>query len=240
MKQAILFDFWQTLFVDNGERETFASRKQLVADYLENHGIPSPPNLDEAFKESIPWFVSIYHRDQRTPTVEERLEWVLNGCGIKLPPVLLDPLAYEFGELGLSLDPLPTPHIKEVLEKLSHTHPLGIVSDTGYTPGRVLRRHMQNHGILDCFSSFSFSNESGHAKPHRGAFLLALNHLNVDPANAIHCGDLLDHDILGAQNLGLTSVLYTGCHVAETDGIVPDYSIADWLELPEIVDKVFG
>ena len=70
--------------------------------------------------------------------------------------------------------------------------------------------------------------------------MTALNQLGVGPTNAIHCGDLLAHDVLGAKRLGMTTVLYTGCWVSETDGIIPDYVIADWRELPAIVDKVFA
>ncbi|TFH60338.1 MAG: HAD family hydrolase, partial [Candidatus Zixiibacteriota bacterium] len=158
---------------------------------------------------------------------------------IKLAPIQLEPLAQKFGELGLMLCPEPTPHIAETLALLSKSYPLGIVSDTGYTPGSVLRKHLAQHGLLQYFSAFSFSNESGRAKPNEHAFMTALNQLGVEPANAIHCGDLLAHDVLGARQLGMTAVLYTGCWARETDGIIPDYVIADWRELPAIVEKVF-
>jgi putative hydrolase of the HAD superfamily len=216
------------------------ARKEMMAEYLTNHGFTALQNLDEAFEKARPWFWEIYHREQRTPTLEERLEWVLDYCGIALTPGLLEPLAYEFAELGLMLNPTPTPNIKEVLAELSQSYLLGIVSDTGYTPGRVLRKHLEVHGIHGCFSALSFSNETGHAKPNANAFLVALNQLGVDSAHAIHCGDLPDHDIRGARDLGLTAVLYTGCHISATDGVIPDYTISDWLELPAIVRQVFG
>lgn len=239
MKRAITFDYWQTLVDDTRERETMTARKKMMHEYLTANGFNPPEGLDAGFAAAKPWFHAIYHGEQRTPTLEERLEFVLNHYDIKLAATQLEPLAHKFGELGLMLCPEPTPNIAETLALLSKSYPLGIVSDTGYTPGSVLRKHLAQHGLLQYFSAFSFSNESGRAKPNEHAFMTALNQLGVEPANAIHCGDLLAHDVLGAKRLGMTAVLYTGCWVSETDGIIPDYVIADWRELPAIVEKVF-
>ena len=240
MKRAITFDYWQTLVDDTRERETMTARMKMMHEYLITNGFNPPENLDSGFAAAKPWFSAIYHGEQRTPTLEERLEFVLNHYSIKLDTEQLEALAFEFGELGILLSPVPTPNIAETLAQLSQSYPLGIVSDTGYTPGSVLRKHLEHHGLLQYFSAFSFSNESGRAKPHEHAFLTALNQLGVEPANAIHCGDLLAHDVLGAKRLGMTAVLYTGCWASETDGIIPDHVIADWRELPAIVGKVFA
>jgi putative hydrolase of the HAD superfamily len=240
MKRAITFDYWQTLVDDTRERETMTARKKMMHEYLSANGFNPPESLDAGFAAAKPWFHGIYHGDQRTPTLEERLEFVLNHYDIKLAPIQLEPLAQKFGELGLMLSPVPTPNIAETLALLSKSYPLGIVSDTGYTPGSVLRKHLENHDLLQYFSAFSFSNESGRAKPHEHAFMTALNQLGVEPSNAIHCGDMLEHDVLGAKKLGMTAVLYKGCWASETDGIIPDYMIADWQELPAIVEEVFA
>ena len=240
MKRAITFDYWQTLIADTRERETMTARKKMMHEYLIANGFNPPENLDAGFAAAKPWFFAIYHSEQRTPTLEERLEFVLQHYDIKLTPTQFEPLAHEFGELGLMLGPVPTPNIAETLALLSKSYLLGIVSDTGYTPGSVLRKHLEHHGLLQYFSAFSFSNESGRAKPNGHAFMTALNQLGVEPPDAIHCGDMLEHDVLGAKKLGMTAVLYTGCWASETDGIIPDYVIADWRELPAIVEKVFA
>lgn len=239
MKRAITFDYWQTLVDDARERETMVARKQMMHEYLTNQGLNPPASLDDGFNAAKPWFHNIYHREQRTPTLEERLRFVLDHYKIALTPAQLAPLVHEFGELGLMLGPVPTPNIAEILAELSKHYPLGIVSDTGYTPGTVLRKHLESHGLLKYFSAFSFSNESGRAKPHRHAFMTALDQLGVEPQNAIHCGDTPTHDVLGAKNLGMTTVLYTGLWGIESDGTEPDYIISDWRELPAIVEKVF-
>ncbi|MBK7090945.1 MAG: HAD family hydrolase [bacterium] len=241
MKQAILFDFWQTLFHDMKERETFEARKQLVKTFLTEREYYDPANsVDEAFEASRPWFLDIYHREQRTPIVSERLTWVFDQLGVPIDTKSFAHLSQEFEEMGLMLDPKLTENLPPVLEQLSRDYLLGIVSDTGYTPGRVLRKHMQAHGVLDYFSAFSFSDETGRAKPHALQFENVMNKLGVDPSNAIHCGDLPTHDVRGAKALGITSVLYTGCHAETTNGYEPDFIVSDWRELPAVVRKVFA
>jgi putative hydrolase of the HAD superfamily len=242
MKQAVLFDFWQTLFFDMRERETFAARRQLVREFLAKRGQCDGHDVDAAFEASRPWFMDAYHREQRTPVVQERLNWVFHHLGVEVDTAAMAPLVAEFEELGLMLNPRLSEHLEPVLAELSREYQLGIVSDTGYTPGRVLRKHMKNHGVLEYFKAFSFSDETGRAKPHALQFENVLKQLEVAPPNAIHCGDLPGHDVLGAKQLGLWSVLYQGCNTVEesADGYKADYVISDWRELPGIVRKVFA
>ncbi len=237
---AILFDFWQTLFLDVGERDAMTARKSLLRSFLADNGYDGASDLDAAFDAVRPWFMNVYLNERRTPLVEERLGKVLAHLGIALPDHLLREVSERFGEMGMMHDPQLAPHAHEVLHELSRRFHLGIVSDTGYTPGRVLRRHMAKHGVLDRFSAFSFSDETGHAKPHPRQFLNVLNQVGVPPERAIHCGDLPTHDIRGAKALGITAVLYTGCHSEPAGDHEPDFVISDWRELPAVVDQVFG
>lgn len=240
MKHAILFDFWQTLIVDTRERQAIVHRRQLVSEFLRERNIQPPANLADGFEEAKRRFFEIYSSEHRTATLMERFHWIFGHFGFSFPETELGELEEGVAAAGLLLNPEPTPHIKEVLDKLSGQYPLGIVSDTGYTPGRYLRELLAQRDMLDYFSAFSFSDETGHAKPHPDTFLSALRRLGVETEAAIHCGDLPDHDIAGANQLGITSVLYTGHHSAVLDGIVPNHTISDWRELPALVAQVFS
>lgn len=239
-QQAILFDFWQTLVEDSRERLALNKRMAIVAEFLNQHDVATPDNLIEAFKAGSARFFEVYHDEQRTATLLERLQWIFEFLGLEYSDDELSALVPEVAKAGLLLNPQPTEHLSEVLEELGKNYQLGIVSDTGFTPGWVLREHLERHGLLKHFSTFSFSDETGHGKPHPRTFLTALEALQVAPENAIHCGDLPDHDINGANALGITSVLYTGLHYDEVDGIKPSYVINDWRELPAIAREVFG
>ena len=240
MKHAILFDLWQTLVRDTRERQAITVRQQLVADFLKTRNITPPENLADAFIAGGKRFFEVYETEQRTATLAERLHWIFQFCGYDFEDAELGDLMNQVAEAGLLLNPEPTPHVKEILRTLSRQYPLGVVSDTGFTPGRVLRKHLERHGLLQYISVFSFSDETGHAKPHPQSFMTVLNQLKVAPENAIHCGDLPKHDVIGAHNLGMTTVLYTGHHAVALDGIKPDYIISDWRELPSLVAEVFS
>ncbi len=237
---AILFDFWQTLVEDQRERQALVRRQELVADFLKEKAVPVPENLSEAFIAGNKRFFEIYHAEQRTATLIERLQWIFEYFDFGFAFDEYKHLVDEFARAGMLLNPQPTKNIAEVLEQLSRDFRLGIVSDTGFTPGWVLRQHLQRHELLKYFSAFSFSDETGAGKPHPRTFQTALELLAVAPENAIHCGDLPDHDIAGANALGITSVLYTGLHRDDFNGHQPDHVISDWRELPPIVAEVFG
>jgi putative hydrolase of the HAD superfamily len=239
MQHAILFDFWQTLVSDSRERRALNKRQVLVAEFLNAKGIETPANLPDAFIAGTERFFQVYTSETRTATLIERLTWIFEYLGYQFSESELAGLVEEVARAGLLLNPQPAEHIREVLSELSQEYLLGIVSDTGFTPGWVLRHHLERHGMLQFFTALSFSDETGRAKPHPKTFLTALEQLETDPANAMHCGDLPNHDVAGARELGITSVLYTGLHTVELNGNQPDYIIADWRELPAIAHKVF-
>lgn len=239
-KHAILFDFWQTLVEDSRERRALNKRMSLVAEFLNGKGVATPDNLLEAFKAGSERFFEVYHTEQRTATLLERLMWIFEYLEIEASPREYEHLVEKVAQAGLLLNPQPTENVREVLAELSRSYPLGIVSDTGFTPGWVLRQHLERHQMLQLFAAISFSDETGRAKPHPKTFQTALATLEVAPENAIHCGDLSEHDVAGANALGMTSVLYTGLHQDDENGHHPDFVISDWRELPEIVAEVFG
>ncbi len=63
---------------------------------------------------------------------------------------------------------------------------------------------------LDLVRHFDFiaaSARVGYEKPHRGIFEYALEQAGVAPSEAIHVGDHVDADVLGATALGIEAVL---------------------------------
>ena len=99
------------------------------------------------------------------------------------------------------------PGARETLEALAQAGVRrALVCDTGLTPGRVVRRHLANLGLLDLLEVLVFSDEVGVPKPDPRTFQAALDPLGVPPAQALHVGDLRHTDILGARSLGMVSV----------------------------------
>jgi FMN phosphatase YigB (HAD superfamily) len=83
---------------------------------------------------------------------------------------------------------------------------LGMICDTGLTPGRVVRRLLHQLGLLTYFDVCVFSDEVGVPKPDPRIFHTALDALAADASHAAHVGDLLRTDVAGARGVGMTSI----------------------------------
>ena len=80
----------------------------------------------------------------------------------------------------------------------------------------MLRRYLDDHGVLELFDHWSFSDEVGVFKPDARIFDHALDGLStaagrsLDAARLAHVGDLRRTDIAGALAFGATAVRYSG------------------------------
>jgi putative hydrolase of the HAD superfamily len=95
---------------------------------------------------------------------------------------------------------LPAGH-RELLAELGCDYRLGLVSnfDQGATADRILRRH----ALRDFFAAILISDDFGRRKPHPSIFRAALERLGVDAAAALHVGDTVADDVLGARAAGI-------------------------------------
>jgi FMN phosphatase YigB (HAD superfamily) len=99
---------------------------------------------------------------------------------------------------------------------------LGLVCDTGFTPGRVVRRLLRDEGLLDFLEVLCFSDEVGVPKPGNEIFAKALAELGVRPPEAIHVGDLRRTDIAGAHDIGMHAARFRGVHDDRSGGAEAD------------------
>ena len=113
---------------------------------------------------------------------------------------------------------------------------LGIVSNTGRTPGLILRRVLERHGLLGHFAVISYSDEIGVRKPDAEIFQATLARAGVPPGQAVHIGDNPDADVVGARAIGMRAAHYTAGHrapAAQADLVVPHLA-----ELPAEVFRI--
>lgn len=111
---------------------------------------------------------------------------------------------------------------------------LSIVCDIGLTRSPVLRRRLDELGLLNLFAGWAFSDEVGWYKPEPRIFEHALEGLGgVDPRRAAHVGDRLRTDCGGAMRIGMLAVRYRGIYDDPAgDGPEGDLVIDDLRELP--------
>jgi putative hydrolase of the HAD superfamily len=115
---------------------------------------------------------------------------------------------------------------------------LGIISNT-IQPASSMDRSLDRRGVLDFFAVRVYSSEHPWAKPHPAIFQHALAALGVDPGRAVHVGDRLEADTLGAHRAGMLAVHI----VAERRSqgwreIVPDATICELPELLEVLPRL--
>jgi putative hydrolase of the HAD superfamily len=113
---------------------------------------------------------------------------------------------------------------------------LGLVCDTGFTPGRVVREILADNGLIDHLEAFCFSDEVGVPKPGNEIFAKALAELGVvRPPEAVHVGDLRRTDIAGARDIGMHGVRFRGVHDDRTDALDAECVIDDHRHLLEFI-----
>jgi putative hydrolase of the HAD superfamily len=237
--KAITFDFWQTLYknkpVDYDER-----LRRLKTDIEAGNGrVVEPVRLEAAVKVARDTWNRAWVEDYRTMMADEWLAIVLQYLGISLQPDHLLDMQTRLENSVLSDMPILVQEVHTVLAGLSQRYRLGIISDTGLTPGRVLRQILETDSLAGYFSHLTFSDEIGYSKPHPQAFLTTLKALGAGPAEAVHIGDLLRTDIAGAKGVGMRGVQYIGVDYDRQSGtdVTPDAIIRNHTELELLLQQ---
>jgi putative hydrolase of the HAD superfamily len=217
----VTFDLWNTLISGTNYDD---SRIGFLEEALSEHGVSRDhEEIRAAYVEA--------HEYAHQVWVDENYRHV--PC-LEILACILERLSVELlEETILKKPPTLVKDAKNVLEELSPDYGLGIISDTGITPGRVLRLILEDAHVLDFFKCTIFSDETGYNKPHNVMFETALNSLGGKPSEAVHIGDLLKTDVAGAKSIGMKTVwLNTGGPV-DKGQYTPDFEIS---RLPDLLD----
>jgi putative hydrolase of the HAD superfamily len=186
--------------------------------------------------------------------------WRLFGqvelLGFSLPASTM--LSLTLDELGATLQPGQRADVLRYWEEVVTTSPprllegvpealgdlrarglrLGLISDTGMTPGRVMRRVLERAGILAHFGHCTFSNELGVTKRRPQAFLATLAALDVSPGEALHVGDQPETDIRGAKAVGMRAALLLQNNPRPEGRALADLVLERIADLPDALDRL--
>jgi HAD superfamily hydrolase (TIGR01549 family) len=129
--------------------------------------------------------------------------------------------------------------VEGALETLQELQSAGVrralVCDTGFTPGRVVRRLLADAGLLDLLEALCFSDEVGVPKPGNEIFAKALAELGARPPEALHVGDLRRTDVAGARDVGMHAARFRGVHDDASDATEADWVLDSHEELLGII-----
>ncbi|RLC67170.1 MAG: HAD family hydrolase [Chloroflexi bacterium] len=237
MLHAVTFDFWGTLYQNAYARD---ERLHLLGETLACHAQPrSWEQLRAAYRHVYDTLDRLWLERHRTITAERWLREMLSWLEADLPEETVTDLRRSVEEFYLESDePRPVAGVTEVVPRLSRRYRLGLISDVGLTPGRVLREILRRDGLLSHFGALTFSDETGATKPLPEQFLRTLAALEVRPEEAAHVGDLPETDVVGAQAAGMKAVLFLGMS-RRTDGrSKADAVFEEYTELEEILERL--
>ena len=112
---------------------------------------------------------------------------------------------------------------------------IGLVSNTMW-PGEYHRRELDRFGLTPYLQQALFSADEGVWKPQPGIYRRALDALGVEAREALFVGDQPEHDVLGAQQVGMRGVYKHNGRARATD-VCPDAAIAHLSELPALIEQ---
>ena len=216
MIRAVTFDFWETLVHDSPEnlREQRMLRIQALQRALGLAGRPLDlAEVVEAYDRSERVLIERFWSRDRDPLIADQVRLVLEttspGVAGTLTTALLEEAIAGYIEPVLRLPPALQPGAAEAVRALAARGiALGIVSNTGRTPGVILRRVLELHDLLRHFSVVSYSDEVGYRKPDAEIFRRTLAALGIEAHEAAHVGDNPVADVRGAQGAGMRGVHY--------------------------------
>ena len=210
--KAVTFDLWETLLLErNGWnlRRTNA-RCESLAQTLDKFNVKiSVEQLASAFKKMASWLESVSEMENEATHLDQ-IRFIIKTASKGLITVKegwIEDLSSAYVSPFLEVAPYLNPETRRVLRWLKDRNKLvGLICNTGLTPGFGLRRFLAKEGIAKCFDLMLFSDEVGIRKPNPEIFQMATQRLKVKPCEIVHIGDNLKSDVWGPKNAGLKAI----------------------------------
>lgn len=240
MLRAVTFDWWGTIVRIPGPEDAHRMRDLRLSrlrDRLDQIGVSADMDtLSRAYARQGDLLAEAWARhvdlapDEQVATFLSSAD--LDGHDARVSEAVAD----AFGGALLMRPSTMYPHVTETLRRLREAgYRIGLVSNTGRTWGRYLRRIQDSLGISEWFDARVFSDEERIRKPDPRIFQEALKRLRISPGDGVHVGDDAAADVAGAQAVGMRAIRFDP--VGSIDSIVsrPDATIRDLAELPGVL-----
>ena len=224
--RAITFDFWCTLFQDAHSEP----RQQLRINAMSAVTGCSMESVDAALKVAWSEFDQSHKQRKVTLCPPDAVRIALRELGVNLEEDQFRDMAVLFATAILDYSPTPIPGALEAVKAAAARGPVGLICDSGVSPGSSLRILMDRHGFTPYFNVLTFSDEMGVAKPQAPMFEKTAEALGVKPTEMLHIGDLEYSDIAGAKGVGAKAALFTAINDRYKANHTADYHFADWME----------
>ncbi|MBA3349195.1 MAG: HAD family hydrolase [Actinobacteria bacterium] len=205
--RAVTYDCWGTLLKDRDFNAAMATRAEALRSVLDLTDGEAYSLVQEAWvKHDDAW------KQVETFGPGRMAAYCLEARGVSDDDAIAS-LTKKFEEASLTSGVDPVQGALETLQALTKAGiRRGLICDTGFTPGRVVRELLDDAGLLDFLEVLCFSDEVGVPKPGNDIFAKALAGLGVRPPEAVHVGDLRRTDVAGARDVGMHAARFRGVH----------------------------
>ena len=202
---AVTLDLWDTLITEVPRKNPGLRKYRMtqMQNELKEFGFNYDlPIIERAYAQSERFCDEVWSINR------VMLSCIDSGLPGELNTDALNGLRKSYSEAIIQMPPVLLPHSKEVLKHLSDKgYKIGLISNTGRTPGSVLRRLLDQMRIASYFDFMTFSNEILVRKPEKQIFMHAIRGLKTLPRLSIHIGDDPKADYQGARNAGMNALL---------------------------------
>ncbi len=186
--------------------------------------------VDFAFRDSH------YALHREVPT-EERFTVLARRLGVADPDL---PGVLTAVHMGLLREQVSVPaHHAPLLAELASLRAIGLCSNFSHSQTAV--SILEQAGLASHFAAVVISDAVGLRKPRPEIFEAVLARLGVAPEQALHVGDSLRADVIGAAGLGIKTAWLTRrvkdprAALEAHQGPAPDFTIRDLSELPALL-----
>jgi len=253
MLKAIAFDLWETLITDTPDLSRQQERLRLsrMEEILRARGHAAVADrIEHAYRALWHTCQHLYWSADVDIPCRRQIEHFLEE--LELAPASFDETVLaelEHAYAGAALDILPAvvagaPQTLAALK--SRGYGVGLISNTGRTPGSVLRPILEALGLAPSIDVMVFSNEHGECKPQPSIFEELRRGLGVEYAEMVFVGDNLYADVHGAQRCGMRAVHFeppvrgtaVAPHIDHGLEIVPDARVTALADLVAELDRM--
>jgi putative hydrolase of the HAD superfamily len=250
MLKAVSFDLWETLITDRPEQLRRQERLRLtrIESILSARGqVVVADRIERAYRSAWQRCQDLYWSADTDIPCRRQIEHFLEDLGLDPGTFDEDALAeleQAYANAAVEVLPEPVDGAHETLAELkARGFGVGLISNTGRTPGYALRRILGELGLAPSIDVMVFSNEHGRCKPQTSIFEELRRGLGFAYSEMAFVGDNLYVDVHGAQRCGMRGIHFDppvrGSAIAPTVehglDIVPDARVTSLTDVLALV-----
>jgi putative hydrolase of the HAD superfamily len=235
--KAVLFDMFDTLMLIEKDHAFYSPAVKSMHTYLAQNGVQvSFAAFRDAYIKARDALYEEADQKMEEPHFDFRVKNALQILGYtteaqsSLVQGATDAFCQEFMTY-VRIDDNTTP----VLKDLQAQYRLGVVSN--FAIPECVTKLLAKHELSDFFDVVIVSAAVNKRKPSPEIFKIALEKLQLQPAQTVFVGDTVDADVKGGKDAGMKTVYLERRPQKELETISPDQIIKSLRELPAALKR---